>query len=221
MDLTRAALVFALSLPALSAATPSEGATRLAVRVRLEFDRSITSGMIKKTAMDEAAAIWKVYGVDLLWADCDVRPGLSLDAIVERDHDRSLDHRAALVLGWTTVGATQPSQPIRMSFDALNSLIERSERSGWLQERDLATALGRVLAHEIGHILLGAPAYHDRVGLMRTTIAAADLARCPRSCFRLTDQSVTRLHARMASYNAAIAEIAESSIEPQDALRRQ
>ena len=219
MGFTRAVLVVALFLPARSAPASSEGRATLAVHVRLEFDRSITSGLIKTTAMDEAAAIWKMYGVELLWVDCDVRPGLFLDAVVERDRDRSLNHREALVLGSTTVAAGQPLQQIRVSFDALGSLIGRSDREGWLQERDLATALGRVLAHEIGHILLGAPAYHDPAGLMRATIPAADLARCPRSCFRLTPQSATRLQRRKAFYNAEIAEIAEFSIEPENTLR--
>jgi len=68
----------------------------------------------------------------------------------------------------------------------------------WRQERGSATGLGRVLAHEIGHVLLGVPAYHDPDGLMRTTFVAEDFEGA-RSRFQLMEQSVVRLRARIAS----------------------
>ena len=206
MALTRVALLFvALSAgSALASASPSHGKPALTVRLHLEFDRSIVSSVIEKIAKDEASAIWKVYGVDLVWTDQGGRPAVSLDAIVERDHRHAAPDGAPMVLGHTTVAASSPAQPIHVSFDAVNALLgQQYGETRLVQQREIATALGRVLAHEIGHILLGAPAYHDPAGLMRTTLPAADLTQAPRSRFRLTEFSVARLRARIVLLSAS------------------
>jgi len=171
---------------------------RLAVRVHLEFDPSIESSTIRKVAQHEAADIWKRYGIDLQWTDRGGRPDLSLDAVVERDH---VDPDASLVLGHTSVSldASGPA-PIHISFDAVNSLLRSQHgRASMPLDHEVALALGRVLAHEVGHILLGSPAYHDPAGLMRTTFLPADLVWGPPVSFRLTERSVERLRDRMAS----------------------
>jgi hypothetical protein len=92
-----------------------------------------------------------------------------------------------------------------MSLDAVESLVERRHGIDPVLGHDLVLAwgLGRVLAHEIGHKVLGAPAYHDDNGLMRTTFLADDLARPERSRFRLAERSVARLRERMAATFAA------------------
>ena len=57
----------------------------LAVQVNVEFDHSITSNLIKAVVKDEAAAIWKGHGVDLLWSDGEGgAAALHLDVIVAR-----------------------------------------------------------------------------------------------------------------------------------------
>jgi hypothetical protein len=58
---------------------------------------------------------------------------------------------------------------------------------------------GRVLAHELGHVLLGSPGYHDPAGLMKARFMADDLVRLERSRFRLADSSIVRLRDRIAT----------------------
>jgi hypothetical protein len=179
---------------------------RLTVNVNLALDRAINSKAIARTAMEEAAAIWRPYGVDLLWTDAGTQAALSLDVIVEpsRHHVDTVGMQA--VLGRTTVasGSGAPS-PIRLSLAAIDSLLERQHNPNqFLYETVLATALGRVLAHEVGHVLLGAPAFHDPHGLMRTTFIPDDLARMERSQFRLTERSIARLRARIAALSRAL-----------------
>jgi len=67
-----------------------------------------------------------------------------------------------------------------------------------LYDRELGRALGRVMAHEIGHVLLGMPTYHDNQGLMRARLPIHELARFDRGGFRLTDASARRLQDRIA-----------------------
>ncbi|MGH9141101.1 MAG: hypothetical protein ACRD2I_08165 [Vicinamibacterales bacterium] len=169
------------------------------MRINLTFDRAISSHEIKAAARREAAAIWTTYGVDLLFTGSDVPPALTLDVIVARDAVGPDD--TPPVLGHTSIAPeSAPQAPIRISFDAIDALLERRHGGNPLMhDYALAMALGRVLAHEIGHILLGAPAYHDADGLMRTTFQADDLARPERSRFLLAEHSVTRLRSRLAS----------------------
>jgi hypothetical protein len=201
MGLTSGILAaFCLCMPAPPPSSSSHADT-LAVYVNLEFDQSITSKAIKAIAKDEAAAIWKVYGVDLLWTDRQNSSALSLDVKVERYNQQIDINGSRLVLGRTAIGSNAAAPaPIHVSFDAINALTEhRYGANMWRQERESATGLGRVLAHEIGHVLLGAPAYHDPEGLMRTTFVANDFVWGQRSRFQLTEQSAVRLRARIAS----------------------
>jgi hypothetical protein len=177
-------------------AAPSHALT---VHVHVTFAPSIMSASLRDTSEHEAAAIWKVYGVDLEWTDAGAGPALCLDAVVERE--RKYDALSLPgVLGHVTI-APDRQAPILISFDAIDALVGPSDLIKMLP-RDLAIGivLGRVLAHEIGHVLLGSPAYHDRVGLMRPHFMSDDLVRPDRSAYRLTDQSIARLHERIASW---------------------
>jgi hypothetical protein len=60
-----------------------------------------------------------------------------------------------------------------------------------------ARALGRVLAHEIGHFLLGSPT-HTRGGLMRAAFDGRQLSEWSRRGFELHDTALPRLRARLA-----------------------
>jgi len=199
MRITRVLLIsIALSTPLLATpASPQAGS--LAVRINLAFDRSITSRITKAMTRDEAASIWRVYGVDLQWRDEGSRPALALDVIVER-RDGEPDGVRQPVLGYTAIAADWSAPaPIRISLDAIASiLVRRFPDSALFQERVIGTALGRVLAHEVGHVLLGAPAFHDPAGLMRPMFLADDLWWESRSQFRLMERSVARLRARIA-----------------------
>jgi hypothetical protein len=87
--------------------------------------------------------------------------------------------------------------PIRVSFDATERMLLRRPSSGpFVGERDMGRALGRVLAHEIGHVLL-AVAQHDRAGLMRAVFTPAELGSPDRESFQLTSDDLGRLRSRI------------------------
>ena len=177
------------------------------VNVHLQVDRSIRSRVIPADLKNETEVLWRPYGVHLEWTDStatEVAPsGLSLEVILER---RILDEAGlpkwTTVLGLASVKRNGPSaRPIRVSLDATESVlalrtISRTS-SGWMvPDHDLGRALGRVLAHEIGHSLLGAP-YHEDVGLMRAMFRPDELAGPDRTPFRLTCIEVGRLRGRL------------------------
>jgi hypothetical protein len=182
------------------AAAPARPET-LTVHVNVFFDDSITSQAIKAAAIDEAAAIWRRYGVDLQFAERSADTALSLDVIVERTAHRRKYEGEPAVLGRTIIAPGSAEQaPLRISFDAVTALLDSQHGvNQLLHDYALAAALGRVVAHEIGHVLLGSPAYHDADGLMRTTFFPDDLGRPERSRFMLAHHSVERLRARIAA----------------------
>src|SRR5580765_928099 len=177
------------------------------VSVHLQVDRSIRSRVIPADLKNETEALWRPYGVHLEWTDSSASgaapSGLSLEAILER---RIIDEpglpKWAPVLGVASVKRNVPSaRPILVSLDATESVLARRTisrtSSGWIvQDHDLGRALGRVLAHEIGHVLLGAP-YHDDVGLMRAMFRPDELAEPDPAAFRLTCSGVARLRGRI------------------------
>lgn len=70
-----------------------------------------------------------------------------------------------------------------------------------MHDAELARALGRVLAHELGHVLLAVPG-HAPKGLMRRTFSPGDLAAPDRLRFSLTANDVSRLRSRVRMLNA-------------------
>ena len=176
------------------------------VIIRLRVDPSLTFRRITDDLKTETEAIWERYGIRLEWTGADVSESptnsVSLDATVQRHFGRLQRMEGPAVLGLAFVTPDALTwQPIRVSFDATErALALRPQRiaslTGIVLDRDLARALGRVLAHEIGHVLLGPP-YHEPEGLMRAAFRADELAEPDRTPFRLTCRGVERVRRRL------------------------
>ena len=176
------------------------------VDVRLRVDPTLTSRRVTDELKSEAEAIWGPYGVRLAWSDDGAGPesagnGLSLDASLEREFERRLRMQSPAVLGRVVRADASTWRSIGVSFDATESVLahrptSRIPMAGIVLDPELARALGRVLAHEIGHVLLGAPS-HDRAGLMRAAFRPEQLGEPDRTPFRLTCSAVDRLRGRL------------------------
>lgn len=179
---------------------------RFEVGIRLRVDRSVTSRRLTDRLKTETEAIWEPYGIRLKWTDAGVsEPAANtvvLDASVERQFEEPEQVEWQTVLGRAVVNPEALNwRPIRVSFDAIERVLAlrtRGDVSGarLVFDLELARALGRVLAHEIGHVLLGAP-YHDPAGLMRRTFRPDELAEPDRTPFRMTCSGVERLRSRL------------------------
>lgn len=168
--------------------------------MNLEFDPSITAREMRRPAQEEATAIWKAQGVELLWSDCDVDADLHLDVRVLRNRvGRNGWHPE---VGRATIDYSgNATEPINIWFDSLASMLEKwLGRHPMLRDREFGRALGRVMAHELGHVLLGPPGYHDAVGLMRPMFLADELLLPYRQSFELADSSASRLRSQIAHF---------------------
>jgi hypothetical protein len=178
----------------------------LTVHLKLGFDPSITSKMVKDVVREEAAAIWKPYGVDLVWsAEADDSAPLHYDVAIVRQGGAAGHRVSEPVLGRTVLNPQGVVRgPIRIFLDSVDALLDELHGGNpWLHDPELARALGRVLAHELGHVLLGPPRYHDAEGLMRTKFTSEDLGRVDRTRFKLAARSVERLQSEMQRTRAS------------------
>jgi hypothetical protein len=158
--------------------------------------------LLESTAMKEARLIWSRYGVDLrpLDEDCPGREGAVHIQVVLADRASSPVPDNAL--GSIVFEEGAPNSLIVMYPDAIAALVsnatmmERHEPE-WptiLRHIVLGRAMGRALAHEVGHFLLRSRD-HAPTGLMRASHSITDLIAVERFRFTLSANEVARLTA--------------------------
>jgi hypothetical protein len=196
-----------LACAASRTATPTPEFT---VTLRVRVEHAIAAHVPMRDLRDETEILWRPYGVQFEWvaasAPLDEAAGFAIDVTLER-FDLS---PWAAVLGNATIGVNHSHGPIRLSFEAAGRVLAagalaRTSAARIVSDREIARGLGRVLAHEIGHVLLAAP-YHDAAGLMRANFSASDLASLDRTPFQLSCNGVARLRTRVdvLTRNAAL-----------------
>jgi hypothetical protein len=130
----------------------------------------------RRGMLAEATRIWRQEGVSVMWSsDPADGPGLRVVFVQAELRSPASEHRFA-------IAEFHRAQPrIVGSLGAAGRAVTAAmTRSGawWLaQQHDhaLGLVLGRVLAHEIGHYLLGT-AEHSRRGLMRASFPGGSAA---------------------------------------------
>jgi hypothetical protein len=154
-------------------------------------------------AVSEAAAVWIAYGVEVdrpdsdPSSDCDrvhkvIRVSLSASQRArKREHvlgEALYDANAAdwmIILHYTDV--------VRIATDARAFGEHAAFWPAPVRDQIIGRALGRVLAHEIGHILLR-QSQHSTTGLMQAGQVASRLADYSRDALALTQIERARLH---------------------------
>jgi hypothetical protein len=176
--------------------------------LRIVFDVArIVSPAVRANAIKEAARIWKRYDVWLLTEDDDqcVSAGAApVTVTIDVGHDPAS--------GATGLGAIQfasdgkPASAIVLNYDAVKRIATSAPFMGlhpafWpagLREEIVARALGRALAHEIGHYLLRSP-HHTSSGLMQARHRGSMLGNPNDRGFELTKTDQDRLRVALAA----------------------
>src|SRR5262249_8116014 len=159
----------------------------------------------------ESNALWSEYGVRLIWLDhendCQVAPlvdGEPIDLWLRVEATDSLlgtgisPYRQPLGFVQFIEGA--PGHTVYLRYDALSRLVNESSVGGWdvrhlptpMRDQLIGRALGRVLAHELGHVLLETRS-HEFGGLMRANFGPAELLPASRDHLGLNRKAVTLL----------------------------
>ena len=186
-----------------------EAAAQICIDVDFRFAGRDPSPAIVQSMQKEAATIWRNYGVQIQWpaSRLDVQCPLvlgSFDVLVEYQPSSPRRTSASPVLGRTHLAPARiDCVGIYVDYDETQSLIESVGQTQLvtlaghpdLGPVDIGRALGRVLAHEIGHVVLGA-SRHQPFGLMRRSFAPADLVTLQRWAYTLSKSEVERLGLR-------------------------
>jgi hypothetical protein len=148
----------------------------------------------RDTMRSEAGRIWSRYGIQLQWSSrfpVDTTT-LGMIVILHGTYDRR-------PLGRVQRVGNVIRRQIVVSDTALRDLLDaadvRRDNPGWVYL--YARMFGRVVSHELGHLLLDSGA-HSPSGLMRARFVAGDVRFPSSDRFSLTAAEVDTLTARMA-----------------------
>jgi hypothetical protein len=157
----------------------------------------------------EADALWRPYGVTTVWLTPPERgPWSAVDVVLTIHFVRGAESggagdRRLLQLGTIAFYTGRPEQTLNLLPDQIAAIIADAPWVGrrlrdWppsVRDGLRGRALGRVLAHELGHYLLAART-HTETGLMRGSMSAEALVSPDRRPFQLDASDQARVRAR-------------------------
>jgi hypothetical protein len=163
-----------------------------------------------RAMVQEADAIWRTQGVSIVMLTPAEAMGPAPDAIRLAVTLSAAPRGSRAAGGGPPLGAivfdhdNSPAGALTIHVDAVAAVVGRTRWGGrptdhWPRafgDARVARALGRVLAHEIGHYLLGWKG-HSAVGLMRAQFKGDELAGAERDLFSLPPRDLPRLRARL------------------------
>jgi hypothetical protein len=176
--------------------------------LRVVFDAArIVSPAVRANAIREAARIWKRYDVSLVTeggGQCAFPGPAALTVTIDVGHDPAAGDTGLGAIQFTSDGT--PASDIVLNYDAVTRIATSSPFMGlhpalWpagLRDEIIARALGRALAHEIGHYLLRSP-HHANSGLMQARHKGSSLGGPNSRPFTLTQSDRARLRLALAA----------------------
>lgn len=172
----------------------------MVIPLTVRIDAGVPPKVVSR-ALDEAAAIWCAVGVELEWDTADPVPEWVLDVEFGDAPGLLRESEPRKPVAWIGFANDAPNDAIYVSrANALDLLIAADHRGGQMTiaERNeyLGRALGRALAHEIGHYLFRS-SMHDRRGVMATNRSTEELFGFDRAPFLLTAAERGRLALRL------------------------
>jgi hypothetical protein len=187
---------------------PGQASAALCIDMHVRLEGRTPSAALVESMKNEAASIWEPYGVWFRWeASTSVAQCAWTDASFEVRLDyptRRLPESRKTVLGSTHLALRAIDHvPIHIDRDATEGLLGSASVGQLVRvlgrlkfgPEDVGRAIGRVLAHEVGHVLLAVREHKSR-GLMRPSFGVEDLLEPERRFYSLSSAEVTRLRQR-------------------------
>jgi hypothetical protein len=178
-------------------------ALAIALTVNVSAPPDIPPAFVSRV-LAEADAIWRYSGFAFAWQRVP-RAAAAATLQVVIGHDVHAVTDGGLALGWIVFADSAPLQQIYVSYENAQQLLAESPGvvgslgNMPLLERDtlLARAMGRALAHEMGHYLLSSKA-HTLTGLMRARISASEFFGNDHRRFKLDHGQRSSITARLS-----------------------
>lgn len=199
----------AFSWQGLTQQRPLKAISEQALTIRL-YDRADVPSRTLDRAMQDASRILATAGVDAVWqrGAAGAREAHTIDLSRPAAWKSAANGgRGYIVLGILrgvpagyyprALGYALPDAQIGVNATIFYGRIERLNEPGAI---DLSTVLGHVMAHEIGHVLLGSTE-HCRIGIMKGSWSKADFQNSAAGSAEFTAPqcSAIRRHVRQRS----------------------
>ena len=193
-------MLLAYALAALLGTVEGPTPTPPPLVVRVHAAPTIPRAVVTMT-IDEASAIYRASGLRLAWVLDEGSDGVQ----VTIDDSEGMVRDGDMAMGWINFASGVAQPRIHLSYGNALTLIQQSEGAAamirmTILERNtmLSRALGRALAHELGHYLLGSKD-HAGHGLMRARRTAADFFGPLHDTFDITPAQQAIISARLAN----------------------
>ena len=193
----RVALVLlAVALRGLSQEVPAD-MSRVTVNV---YNDAVVLEPILAEGRREATRIFQRAGVKIMWLDCSHSEGQSIDGPACRT-PMARSHLAVRIVPWSWKSDDAVFGKAFLSYDegAYCDVFYESVKKlheGW--HARIPILLGHVIAHEIGHLLLGTNA-HSWMGIMRSQWQDEELQSITMGRLLFTPPQIERLKARLSA----------------------
>ena len=171
----------------------------------------------------EASAIWRPSGIDIVWQrvapevlpyaklrEAGPPPSSTLRVVI--GDDPGVTRNAITPLGWIVFdGEHEPQREIYVSHANAKALMASARGVVGIieqmppaqRERLLGRAMGRVLAHELGHFLL-ASKVHTARGLLKAQRTTAELFTPERGGFKIDASQRQQIAARLRGNSVVV-----------------
>jgi hypothetical protein len=194
---------------------PAANATSLTVHLSIDQDAGLSDAQLSQL-IDQVREIWRPAGVDVAAGRYGEPPSPGAATVSLRITWTAPRRESAgpPVLAWVgrpVVGGLKPV--LCVSLPGIAELLDPADflgrplrqGPGAARQRLIAQAIGRVVAHELGHFLLQS-ASHTAAGLMRADYSPRDLLGLSLEPFRVTADQLPAVQgavARLAELQAA------------------
>jgi len=178
-------------------------AIAVALTINVSAASDISSTLVTR-ALNETNSIWRAVGVEFVWRrGPGPHPPAALTVVI--GHELRPVREGALALGWIFFDASTPGQRLYISYANVLQLMRESAGVTGPQDRMpiferevlLSRAMGRALAHELGHYFL-ASKEHTKNGLMKAHRTAVEFFGPDERPFKLDGAQRSLITARLA-----------------------
>jgi hypothetical protein len=189
----------AIAFPGLANQRP----TRPQVTINVYNDARVSEQVLAQ-AEQETTRIFRQAGIDSVWVECQsLKP--DLDRTAECEAPAGPTHLALRIVPWSSklresvFGTAFLSAEGQGTYsDVFYDAVERLHKD-W--HANLSRVLGHVMAHEIGHLLLGTNA-HSPTGIMRLRWQGQELHSISMGTLLFTSEQAGTMQAKLFSFRA-------------------
>lgn len=180
----------------------NENATKAQVIINVYNDAQLSSQTLAQ-AEEEATRIFRKAGIDSVWIDCQTLNAGTPDA--ECQHPSGPSHLALRIVPWSSesgdaifgvafISAADDSTYADVFYNSAEKLHQECHAG-------VPKVLGHVMAHEIGHLLLGMNAHSD-MGIMRPYWQGPELRSIGMGRLLFSSEQARSMQAKLLSLTA-------------------